>query len=204
MFLAADDLVYIERDGQVIPARNNFRKVCAMDKIMIGTAGLMVHTDIKYDVQDWITDFINTHGGAANELPSSVAEGIYQKLQETFKAAESLVAQDVWKGYRPGDRLVNYVVAGYTKNFKRPYIFEVGVEINRNSDGFAYISPIYHQKALPHNVRFGEDHSIERADAELEPEQSVWASQVDTVFPDVVRAFPNIPPAFQESYSRRA
>jgi hypothetical protein len=199
VFLAADDLVYVERDGQALPLSTNFRKVCGTERILIGTAGLMVHTDIKYDVQVWVRDFINTHAASLSEIPSSVAEGIFEKLKETFRPAESLVAQDVWKGYLPGDRLVNYVVAGYTKNFKRPYIFEVGVEINRNRDGFAYISPIHHHKALPHNVRFGEDHFMERADAGIEPEHSLWASSVDAALPDVASAFPNITPAFQES-----
>jgi hypothetical protein len=173
VFLAADDLVYVERDGEALPLSTNFRKVCGTERILIGTAGLMVHTDIKYDVQVWVRDFINTHAASLSEFPSSVAQGIFEKLKETFGPAESLVAQDVWKGYLPGDRLVNYVVAGYTKNFKRPYIFEVGVEINRKSDGFAYISPIHHHKALPHNVRFGEDHFMERADAGIEPEHSL-------------------------------
>jgi hypothetical protein len=201
VFLAADDLMYVEREGQAVPHQRDFRKVGATDNVLIGTAGLMVmvHPAFKYLVTDWTTDLLNKLEDIHNELPSSVAERIYQKLRETFKPAEPLVTQGVWKGYLPGDRLVNFVIAGYTKNFKRPYIFEVGVEINRNNDGLTYISPIPHQKPVPHHVRFGEDYYIERVDAGIEPEHSVWAGLVDCIFPDVVRAFPSIPPAFQES-----
>ncbi len=88
---------------------------------------------------------------------------------------------------------MNYVVAGYTKNFKRPYIFEIGVEINRNNDGLSFIGPIHHQKPLPQNVRFGEDHFYERADAGLEPEHSVWESSMDAVRAEVNQDLSNVP-----------
>lgn len=159
----------------------------------------MVHAAIKYDPNDWFPALVNELGATPNGLPSAVAETIYRKLQEVFKPAEPLVAQGVWQGYKPGDRLVNYVVAGYTKNFKRPYIFEVGVEINRNNDGLTFIGPVPHQKPLPHSVRFGEDYHFERADAGLEPEHSVWASSVDAVHPDLIRLWPNISKPLQEA-----
>jgi hypothetical protein len=199
VFLAADDLVYVEQEGQPIPAGNNFRKVCVMDNILIGTAGLMLHADIKYDVHNWINDLINENEGEPDKLPSSIAEAIHAKLKVTFKPAERLVAQGVWKGYRPGGRLVSYLVAGYAKHFKQPYVFEVGVQLNQDSDGLTYIAPLHHRKALPHNVRIGEDHFIERANDGLEPERSLFTRLVEGVSVDVVRALPNIPPTLQEN-----
>jgi hypothetical protein len=198
VFLAADDLVYAEREGQAIPLQRDFRKVGAINTTLIGTAGLMVHHDIKYDFNDLIPE-LEKGLGATDRLPSSVADQILRKLRDVFKPAEPLVAQGVWKGYKPGDRLVNYVVAGYTKNFKRPYIFEVGVEINRSNDGLTFVEPIHHQKPLPRRVWFGEDHYFERAEAGLEPEYAVWKSSTDANYPDVVHAFPNSAQRLQEA-----
>jgi hypothetical protein len=56
VFLAADDLVYAEREGQAIPLQRDFRKVGAINITLIGTAGLMIHHDIKYDVNDLIPE----------------------------------------------------------------------------------------------------------------------------------------------------
>jgi hypothetical protein len=159
----------------------------------------MVHAAINYDLNVWFPALVAELGATPNGLPSMVAETIYRKLEEVFKPAEPLVAQGVWQGYKPGDRLVNYVVAGYTKHFKRPYIFEVGVEINRNNDGLTFIGPIHHQKPLPRRVWFGEDHYFERAEAGLAPEYSVWKNSVDAVHPDVIRVWPDIPNPLQEA-----
>jgi len=198
VFLAADDLVYAEHEGQAIPLQRDFRKVGAINTTLIGTAGLMIDTDIKYDVNDWIPALVN-EGATPDGLPSSVADKIYRKLEEIFKPAEPLVLQGFWKGYKPGDRIVNYAVAGYTKNFKRPYIFEVGVEINRCNDGLTFVEPIHHQKPLPHRVWFGEDHHFERAEDGLEPEYAIWRSSTDAAYPDVVHAFPNSAQRLQEA-----
>ncbi len=201
IFLAADDLVYSEQDGMAVPLGHDFRKVGATDKVLIGTAGLMemVHGDFKYRAGVFSNELLDELERVSADFPSSVAERIHQKLRETFKPAESLVTEGVWKGHRPGDRLLSYLVAGYTKNFKRPYVFEIGVEINRNTDGLTFVLPISHQKPLPHSVRFGEDHFIERANARFEPERSKWESLVDGVIPAVAKAFPNIPQRLQES-----
>lgn len=199
LFLAADDLVYTEHDGQAMPLEQDYRKVGAINNILIGTAGLMIHREIGYVLNDWIAELFAELGATPNGLPSSVAVSVLQKLQNTFLPAEPLVAKGVWQGYKPGDRLVNFVVAGYTKNFKRPYIFEVGVEINRSNDGLTFIGPIHLQHALPHTVCFGEDHHYERANDRLEPEHSFRASSVDEVYPYVASDWPNIPQPLQEA-----
>jgi hypothetical protein len=198
-FLAADDLVYTEADGQVMPLRRDFRKVGATERVLIGTAGLMIYSDVAYDVNSWFTELIEELGPRGDELPSTVAEGIYKKLHRTFSPGEPLVARGHWKTYASGDRLVNYIVAGYTKNFKRPYIFEIGVEMNGSRDGLAFVGPIHHRKSPPHTVRFGEDRHYERADAGIEPEHSVWEKYVDALLPAVTEAFPRVSATLQES-----
>jgi len=198
VFLAADDLVYAERNGQAVPLQRDFRKVGAINTTLIGTAGLMIHHNINYDVNDWIPE-LEKELGVTDGLPSSVADQILRKLQDVFKPAAPLVSQGVWKGYKPGGRLVDYVVAGYTKNFKRPYIFEVGVEINRTHDGLTFIGPIHHQKSFPHRVWFGEDYYFERAREGREPEYSFWERSAEAAHADVVRAFPNCPQPLQEA-----
>jgi hypothetical protein len=199
ILLAADDLVYAEHEGQALPLQRDFRKVGAINSTLIGTAGLMIHADINYDLNEWFPELLKELEAAPNGLPSLVAETIYRKLQNVFTPAEPLVARGVWKGHKPGDRLVNYVVAGYTKNFKRPYIFEIGVEINRTNDGLTFVGPIHHQKPLPHRVWFGEDHYFERAEKYLEPEYSIWESSANAIHPNVVRAFPHSPEPLQEA-----
>ena len=194
--MAADDLVYVEHADRCDPLCRDFPKVGATDNLLIGAAGTMMmqHEAFKFLLTDFLTNL-----KAKDELPSSAAEAVCQLLKEVFAPAERLVTEGVWKNYSPGDRVISFIIAGYTKNFKRPYVFEVGVAINPTNDGLAYISPIRHQKPLPSHVRLGEDHFMERANAGIEPEQSVWVDAVDKVSPDVIRAFPNIPAALQEA-----
>lgn len=200
IFLAADDLVHVEQDGQAIPTGKSFRKVGSVENILIGTSGLMICGAINYDVQDWLPELLEEHGRATTKLlPSLVAEAIHARLKQTFKAAEPLVGQGVLKGYRPGGRLLSYVVAGYAKSFKQPYVFETGVELNGDGNGLVCVSPLQHRKQLPQNVRFGEDHFIERANNLLGPERSLYLSLTETILSDVNRILPNIPEALLES-----
>jgi hypothetical protein len=176
ILMAADDLVYVERGGEAIPALDQVQKVVAMgENILIGTCGMAWHRSIEYKFEDWIVEFIETHGGSTRgNRPSDVAAALEQKMRETLKAIESPSESGFWKTHRPGERIVNYVVAGYAESFHRPYIFEIGAEINSDSSGLKYVSPLRH--GANNIVWFGEDHFFRRAKNGLEPEFSTWKS----------------------------
>ena len=198
VFLAADDLVYTELDGKATPSGRSFTKVCVFGDVLIGTAGLMVDSALKYDVQSWITDFIESHGRTASKLPSAISQAIWDQLRHTFEPTEPLVKQGYWESHRPGDRILSYIVAGYTESFKQAYVFETGVEINRQGDGLTYVSPLHHKKQLPHNVYFGEDYFLERASKGLEPERSHFLKTVEDIGPTIKQLLPDIPGTLQE------
>jgi hypothetical protein len=153
----------------------------------------------RYDLTEFITDIINKFESEGNGLPSAFADQTYQRLRHSFAPAEPFVRQGIICAQQPGDRLLSYVVAGYTKNFKLPYVFELGVEINCGNNGLVYLAPIAHKKPLPRMVRFGEDYYYERAGKGFEPEQSALDRAIDTVLPKVISAFPDIGSTLQES-----
>jgi len=187
----------------VTPLYREFRKVGTSGSILSGTSGLMIVSDskYKYHLTEFISDVINKFESDGKGLPCAFADQIYQKFRHNFAPAEPFVRQGIIGRQQPGDRLLSYVVAGYTKNFKRPYVFELGIGVNGDNDGLIYIAPIAHAKSLPRIVSFGEDHYCERAGQGLEPEQSALDKAIDTVFPQVITALPNIGSTLQEKRS---
>ena len=129
-------------------------------------------------------------GDAVPQFPSVVAEAIFDELQNTFAPSRHLVVQGAWKSDTPGGRLLSYLVAGYTKNFKRPYVFELGVEINPANDDLRFVAPFRRDARPPQTVLIGEDKFIQRANAGYQPEQSARDEIISTVFPEILRDFP--------------
>lgn len=196
--MAADDLIYSEKDGQAIPLERNARKVWPMGNVIIGTAGIMLFRPIEYKFEGWITEFIEVHRARPGEFPSDVAQAIYKKMRETIQPIEAAVEFGRWKSHAPDERLVSYVVAGYTKNFGKPYIFEVGAEINSEGNGIRYISPLQLKHNLPHRVWFGEDKFFLRAEGGHDPEISFLESAVSAALTTVTNQLPDIPEGLRE------
>ncbi len=199
LLIAADDIMYREQEGQAIPVKQNVRKVWAMGNIMIGSSGILFCPEIEYEFENWIANFIEAHRGATDKLPSDIAEAIHVKMRETFQPVETLVKKGKWEAHAPGERLVNYVIAGYTKNFRKPYIFEVGAEVNSAGDGLRYIAPLHHVHQLPHRVWFGEDQFFLRAEERKEPEASLLGSIASDALNAVAVQLPDIPEPLQET-----
>jgi len=191
VFLAADDLLHFEQDDDPVPHNRDFRKVGTLGGALIGSAGVMVDPHTNYCVTDCTSKLSKRFDDAVPQLPSVVAEAIFDELQNTFGPSRRLVAQGAWKSYRPGGRLLSYLVAGYTKNFKSPYMFELGVEINSANDDLRFVAPFRRDGKLPQTVLIGEDAFIERAKAGHEPEQSARDEIASAVFPEILRDFPN-------------
>jgi hypothetical protein len=141
--MAADDLMYTEQDSQVIPMATGISKVFAFDTVLIGGAGIILCEPLKYALQDWISDFIQAQRGAADKRPNAIAEALHAKMRETFQPIDAIVKQGKWKSHGPGEWLVGYVVAGYTKNFTKPYIYEIGTEVNADGNGLLYTPPTH-------------------------------------------------------------
>jgi len=197
VFLAADDLLHFEQDGEPAPHNRDFRKVGTLGGILIGSAGIMMDPHTNYRVTDCTATLSKRFDDDAPQLPSVVAEAIFDELQKTFAPSRHLVVQGAWKSYKPGGRLLSYLVVGYTKNFKSPYVFELGVEINSANDDLRFVAPFRRESKLPQTVLIGEDAFIERAKAGHQPEQSARDEIASAVFPEILRDFPNSTEALQ-------
>jgi hypothetical protein len=153
--MAADDLVYTLKDGVAVPAERNVRKVFATGNVLIGTAGTMRAKKsgqliavgetpqtvvIKYKFEDWIIEFIQRQRRASDNDPEAVANDLDAKMRETFKPVEVFLEHGGWGDHTPGDRLVNYAIAGYSKNFKNFHLFELGAEYNPEGNGLRYLN----------------------------------------------------------------
>ena len=142
--MAADDLVYSEKDGQAIPGPQRLQKVFVFaQNILIGTAGVGVFPEGEYEADNWIIEFIQSQ--TAKECfhrPSDVAAALLTKASTSFDVIHSALANHTWHFHKPGEWVVSYIVAGYAESFKRPYLFELGAEVNTNGDGLIYPAPI--------------------------------------------------------------
>ncbi len=196
ILMAADDLMYSEQDGKTVPLANGVSKVFVMDNVLIGSAGILLWEPLEYKLQGWIADFIEAHRSASDKRPSSVAEAIHAKMRETFEPIDPIVKQGKWKSYGPGERLVSYVIAGYTKNFTKPYFYEVGTEVNPEGSGLCYIPPV---QRPDNGLWLGEDKFFLRAIDGKEPQSSLWRGIFSDVVQDVANTLPNLPEALQDS-----
>jgi hypothetical protein len=194
--MAADDLMYSEQEGKAIPMATGVPKVFAFDSILIGSAGIAFCDPLKYKLQDWITDFIHAQRSATDKRPKAVAEAIHAKMRETFEPVDAIVKQGKWKSHGPGERLVGYVVAGYTKTFTKPYIYEVGTEVNADGCGLRYIPPIHRPD---NDLRIGEDKFLLLAVDGKEPQSSLWHAFFDDILSGVTGTLPNLPEALQDA-----
>ncbi|HEY4364348.1 MAG TPA: hypothetical protein VGN17_25510 [Bryobacteraceae bacterium] len=159
--MAADDLQYVERDGEAVPRQTHVQKVFLLPpNILIGTAGVGTHPKIGYESCTWIAAFIISQTGDAIHRPDQVAGALRVKMQETFNVLESMPDDMLWETYKPGDRVVTYFVAGYADSFRRPYFYEVWTEVNAKGDGLIYFAE---QRTVRQLFWIGEDQFWTRA-----------------------------------------
>jgi hypothetical protein len=211
--MVADDLVYKLENGIAVPAERNVRKIFAMGSVLIGTAGMMrsVQTaqigadgavsqtvSIEYKFEDWIVEFIRTHRGTPLSDPKAIADALHAKMRETFKPVEIFLEHGCWDGQSPGDRLVTYVVAGYTKNFKDFHLFEMGAEYGTEGDDLRYLAPFRHQHEFPHEFYLGEDKFLTMAVRGAEPQGATFRDLASLVRGRVSQVLPKIPEALQD------
>lgn len=160
--------MYSEQEGNAIPLRNGVQKLFILKpNIIVGTAGLMSHPEIKYEAEEWIPEFILAHEGPALHRPGDIAPALHVKMRDTFEAIESRPEDSLWQSHRPGDRVVGYFVAGYAESFKAAYLFELGAEINREGSGLVYLPPARKNAEM---TWIGEDQFWQRAADRQEPE----------------------------------
>jgi hypothetical protein len=192
--MAADDLMYEEQRGEAVPLANEVFKVVAFDKVLIGTAGVMLYSTIKYEFQDWITTFVHAQQGGTPKSPLAIAEALYDKMRTTFQPIGSMLKCGDWKSYLPNQRVVSYLIAGYTKEFTKPFIYEIGTEINADGSGLRYLSPSHRPNE---DCWIGEDKFLSLATGGREPQLSTWNEFIDTLHDTVAATFLNLPTAFQ-------
>lgn len=211
--MVADDLIYQLKAGVALPAESNVRKVFTMGSTLIGTAAMLRCKDsmqigaegeametvaIEYKSEDWIVEFIRAQRGASNSNPETVANALYAKMRETFKPVEVFLERGGWGNESPGERLMTYVVAGYSKNFQNFYLFELGAEINLGGDGLRYLAPFRHEHEFPHEFYLGEDEFLTRAVQGTEPQAGAFRNFLQGLRDTVNGALPNIPKSLQE------
>lgn len=160
--MAADDLVYEqEQGGEAVPSERGVRKLYAMGSVLIGSSGMMrsscggrlvsreqpensIDVSIEYKFEDWVVDFIRANRGTGDSSPKVIADALYEKMRNTFKPVEIMVEHGGWRDYNPGDRLMNYMIAGFAPNYKNLQLFEIGAEYIEGRQ-LHYIEPRLHE-----------------------------------------------------------
>jgi hypothetical protein len=191
-------LLHADHGGEAIPVLDGVQKVfVAENNILIGSAGIIILKSIEYEFKTWITEFIETHHGAPSKRPSDFAAMLDQKMRETFHAEEALKKTSVWEANGPGDRIVSFAVAGYAENFNRPYLFEIGTEVNADRRSLKYVPP------LKHNAQqlfwFGEDEFWRLAMRGLEPQASARSSFLTSIRDQIDASVPEIPVSLKDA-----
>ena len=194
--MAADDLIYTEENGKPIPKQTGVVKVVVCDKVLIGSSGIMFCPPVEYEFKNWIADFIESQRGATDKRPNAIAEAVYAKMRTTFEPIDPVVKLGKWKAHGPTERLVSYVIAGYTKTFTKPYIYEVGVEVNAEGTGLRYLSPLHRPD---NDLWIGEDQFFLRALNGAEPQSSFRTSTFDRISGEVLNTLPDIPEGLQDA-----
>lgn len=194
--MAADDLMYTEENGKPIPMQTGVIKVIALDKILIGSSGIMLCPPIEYEFKNWIAEFIDSQRNTADKRPNTVAEAVYTKMRATFEPIEPVVEFGKWKTHGPSERLVSYIIAGYTKNFTKPYVYELGVEVNAEGTALRYLSPLHRPD---NDLWIGEDEFFLRALDGKEPQSSFRKSAFHEITKEVMTALPDIPEGLQDA-----
>lgn len=199
ILMAADRLVYAVVDGQAVPRHQGFPKVFATgSNILIGSAGMMIIPEVRYHIQDWIAEFVQPQESAPAKRPDEIATALREKLRMTFQATETSPEAGGWKGYGPSEWLVSYAVAGYAGSFNRPYLFELGVQVDKDGRRLVYPPPLSHSP----KDRFwiGEDQHLQRAIDGIDPEVSAWMDFYPRVsFGDHL---PNTPAKLKDAVAR--
>jgi hypothetical protein len=198
--VAADDLMYVEKEGKAIPIELRMRKVFTVESnLLIGSAGTVKNKSIEYHLENWIADLIAEQHSTSVKRPSDMAHAINAKMRTTFKPIETLVEQGRWSSHGPGDRVVSHVVAGYSEKFRQPHIFELGAEVNSEGNRLVYVSRPHHLTELVPFFCLGEDKFWRRAKDGINPERFHLCEIVPKVIEDTASALPDIPRALQES-----
>jgi hypothetical protein len=201
--MAADDMVYRLNGGVPTPAFTNVRKVLATDRLHIGSTQLIRlrlpdPPTIEYEFEPWMAEFITGDRTGTKGDPHAIATGIYEKSRQTFDPVEALVKAGGWDTHGPGERIVNYIISGYTEEFKEHFCFEVGVEIDGQHAGLRYIQPLRHQTQFPQLSIFGEDQFLGRAMKHLEPEASILRRERRGALTAIGSSFHELDTALQE------
>jgi hypothetical protein len=192
--MAADDLVYVEKDGQAIPRYEEVQKVFVSGgNVLVGSSGVVLHPETEYKHDDWISTLIKSDAALPLNHPSDIAERIKDKARSTFKA-EDVAKGGAWETYRPGERFVSYAVAGYGRSFHRPYVFEVGAEVNPDRNGLKFSLT----QRREHNLRLGEDAFLIRAWRGIEPQNSMWRGKMAEVTGTIGEIWSDLPTGLQE------
>jgi hypothetical protein len=174
--VAADDLVHRTENGVAVPVFTNVRKVfAAAENIIIGSSQNMwikfaEPFVFEYKIDDWIAEFIAPEGSTSESDPQEVASRIYEKARQTFQPIDSLVREGKWNKQRPGETFVNYLVAGYAKDFGPYSAFHVGVQLDADGKGLNFAPPENKVTQFRQLSWYGEDEFFIRARHGVEPE----------------------------------
>jgi hypothetical protein len=146
--IGADDLVSTKTvAGVSIPTHTQVPKIfVASNRIIIGSTQNMwmkLHKPFvfEYKVDNWIADFIANKAGGPESNPEDVATRIYEEARKTFQPIDSLVREGKWDKQNPGETFVNYLVAGYSKDFGDYSLFHIGVELDIEGKGLNFAPP---------------------------------------------------------------
>jgi hypothetical protein len=201
--VAVDDLLYNFESGVPVPAEHDVRKVFVSDNVIIASAQLIKArlwhpVSFEYNLKDWIMEFIKLKRGTPEKEPNSVSTAMYNKMRATFRPVNTMLQSGSWENQTAGDRIVSYIVAGYTKKFADFHLFEIAAQVNSEGNGLSYISPKRYP-AGPQMFRLGEDESIEKAINEVQPFSDLRKKSWESCVAQASTALPTIPERLQDA-----
>jgi hypothetical protein len=203
--VAADDLVYETRDGVAIPAFAGVHKVfAASERVIIGATQnmwikLAEPISFEYQIDKWIAEFIPPQSSSTECDPEEVATRIYNKARQTFEPIDSLIREGKWNKQAPGETFVNYLVAGYAKDFRQHSLFNIWVRLDADGKGLDFLPPDKKVTQFGQLSWYGEDQFFLRAKDGLPPEAGLFKRRRAECSKLIDRLLPNIHPRLKES-----
>jgi len=141
----------------------------------------------EYNFDEWIS-VIHQERGDPGTSSAEAAAYIFSKARETFQRAEPIAKAGCWRGDNPGNPIVIYVVAGFSKDFSEFGIYECRVNLNTEGNGFEYVAPVDHADKI---WLTGQVERIQRARSKEEPEYSLLGRFRDGCLAQVKEVFSN-------------
>jgi hypothetical protein len=203
--VAADDLVYEISNGVAVPKLTGVWKVfSANENIVLGTTQnmwlkLSEPITFEYKAQDWLAEFLGPEGSVSECDPEQIAVSIYEKARQTFEPIDSLIRNGQWNKQGPCETFINYMVAGYPKDFGEYSLFNINIKIDAKGKGLDFGAVENHTAQFRQLSWYGEDQFLTLAREGFDPEAAMFTRTRAECLATMQTRLPQISHSLQES-----